>query len=118
MKTARDIAHHVNSGGSAVEVVQDALNRIQSDTSNAFRETFDESALAAAADIDRRIAGGEPGGPLAGVPVAIKDNICTTEGQNQLRFENARRLLLPLRRHRGDPTAGSRGRCCRQGELR
>ena len=81
MKTARDIAHHVNSGGSAVEVVQDALNRIRSDTSNAFRETFDESALASAADIDRRVAAGEPGGPLAGVPVAIKDNICTTEGR-------------------------------------
>ena len=81
MKFARDIAQHVNSGGSAVEVVQDALNRIQSDTSNAFRETFDESALAAAAGIDRRIAEGEPGGPLAGVPVAIKDNICTTQGR-------------------------------------
>ena len=49
MKTARDIAQHVNSGGSAKEVVHDALKRIQSDTSNAFRETFDESALAAAA---------------------------------------------------------------------
>ena len=58
MKTARDIAQHVNSGGSAVEVVQDALKRIQADTSNAFRETFDQSALAEAADIDRRIAGG------------------------------------------------------------
>ena len=81
MKTARDIAQHVNSGGSAVEVVRDALNRIQADASNAFRETFDESALAAAADIDRRIAGGEAGGPLAGVPVAIKDNICTTQGR-------------------------------------
>lgn len=81
MKTARDIATHVNSGGSAVEVVQDALNRIQSDTSNAFRETFNESALAAAADIDRRVANGESAGPLAGVPVAIKDNICTTQGR-------------------------------------
>ncbi len=81
MKTARDIAKHVNSGGSAVEIVQEALDRIQADTSNAFRETFAESALTAAADIDRRVAAGESPGPLAGVPVAIKDNICTTEGR-------------------------------------
>ena len=97
---------------------EDALNRIQADTSNAFRETFDESALAAAAGIDRRIAEGEPGGPLAGVPVAIKDNICTRARANQLRFENARRLPLSFRRHRRNQIAGSRGRCCRQGELR
>ncbi len=81
MKTARDIAKHVNSGGSAVEIVKDALDRIQSDTSNAFRETFDKSALASAAEIDRRVAAGDSAGPLAGVPVAIKDNICTTEGR-------------------------------------
>ncbi len=81
MKTARDIAEHVNSGGSAVEVVQNALNRIESDQSNAFRETFNESALTAAAEIDRRVAAGESPGPLAGVPVAIKDNICTTQGR-------------------------------------
>ena len=81
MKTARDIAKHVNSGGSAVEIVKDALGRIQSDTSNAFRETFDKSALASAAKIDRRVAAGDSAGPLAGVPVAIKDNICTTEGR-------------------------------------
>ena len=64
MKTARDIAEHVNS-----------------DTSNAFREVFHQSALGTAAEIDRRVGAGESAGPLAGVPVAIKDNICTTEGR-------------------------------------
>ena len=36
-----------------------------------------EGALAAAAEIQKRIDAGELTGPLAGVPVAIKDNMCT-----------------------------------------
>ncbi|MGN0401866.1 MAG: Asp-tRNA(Asn)/Glu-tRNA(Gln) amidotransferase subunit GatA [Acetatifactor sp.] len=36
-----------------------------------------EKALAKAADIQKRIEAGEETGPLAGVPVAIKDNLCT-----------------------------------------
>ena len=77
VKTARDIAEHVNSGGSAVEVAKNSLDRIHADCTNAFREVFDQQALSTAADIDRRVASGETVGPLAGVPVAVKDNICT-----------------------------------------
>lgn len=36
-----------------------------------------KGALAAAAEIQKRIDAGELTGPLAGVPVAIKDNMCT-----------------------------------------
>ncbi len=81
MKTARDIAEHVNSGGSAVEVAKNSLDRIHADCTNAFREVFDQQALSTAADIDRRVASGETVGPLAGVPVAVKDNICTQQGR-------------------------------------
>ena len=46
----------------------------------AYISTYPERALEAAADIDRRIAAGQSVGQLAGVPVAIKDNMCTTFG--------------------------------------
>src|SRR4030042_415521 len=46
----------------------------------AYISTFKEQALAKAAEVDKKIAGGEPVGQLAGVPVAIKDNMCTTFG--------------------------------------
>jgi aspartyl-tRNA(Asn)/glutamyl-tRNA(Gln) amidotransferase subunit A len=46
----------------------------------AYISTYPDMALEKAADIDRRIAAGWPVGQLAGVPVAIKDNMCTTFG--------------------------------------
>jgi aspartyl-tRNA(Asn)/glutamyl-tRNA(Gln) amidotransferase subunit A len=49
-------------------------------TIGAFISTHEETALEAAADVDQRVAAGEPVGQLAGVPVAVKDNMCTTFG--------------------------------------
>jgi len=49
-------------------------------TIGAYINTFKEQALAKAQKIDDKIAAGEPVGKLAGVPVAIKDNMCTTFG--------------------------------------
>jgi len=46
----------------------------------AYISTYHDRALETAADIDRRIAAGQSVGQLAGVPVAIKDNMCTTFG--------------------------------------
>jgi len=46
----------------------------------AFISTFEEQAIARAAEIDKRIAANEQVGQLAGVPVAIKDNMCTKFG--------------------------------------
>ncbi|MEV4466909.1 Asp-tRNA(Asn)/Glu-tRNA(Gln) amidotransferase subunit GatA [Micromonospora echinofusca] len=80
--TATEIAGLVASGEtSAVEVTRAHLDRIGAvdDRVNAFLYVDTEGALAAAADVDARRAAGEELGPLAGVPVAVKD-VLTTKG--------------------------------------
>ena len=82
--TARDIASAVRSGAcSARDAVRASLDRIASADSqlHAFLEVFEEDALARAAEIDDARAGGEHLGPLAGVPVAVKDNMCLDHGR-------------------------------------
>jgi len=68
---------------SAREVIDAALDALHARQSqlNAFRESFDDEARAAADEIDRAIAAGESVGELAGVPIAVKDNIATTLGR-------------------------------------
>jgi len=80
---------------SAAESVRAALSRLDSlnPKLNAFLDTFPEQATAQAMLIDDRIARGENPGPLAGVPVALKDNMClaapyggrTTAGSRMLK---------------------------------
>jgi aspartyl-tRNA(Asn)/glutamyl-tRNA(Gln) amidotransferase subunit A len=80
MHTARSIRDGVASGRvSAVEVCRQALARIDrmNPLLNAFNSVCHDRALARAAEVDARRAAGQPLGSLAGVPVAIKDNICT-----------------------------------------
>lgn len=64
---------------SAKEVAENSLARIVSADKavHAFLETTEEAALAAAARVDAAIAAGDiaQAGPLAGVPVAFKDNM-------------------------------------------
>jgi len=65
---------------SAVEVAQAHLDRIAAvdPDVHAFLHVSD-GALAAAADVDARRGDGEPMHELAGVPVAIKDVLCTLD---------------------------------------
>ena len=78
--SAVELAAAVRSGArKAVDVVDEHLARIAERDAeiHAFNHVMADAAQAAAADIDRRIAAGEPVGPLAGVPLALKDNMCT-----------------------------------------
>jgi len=45
-----------------------------------FLSTFKQDALERAKEIDEKIAKGQSVGALAGVPIAVKDNMCTTFG--------------------------------------
>ncbi|NCZ92380.1 MAG: Asp-tRNA(Asn)/Glu-tRNA(Gln) amidotransferase GatCAB subunit A, partial [Actinobacteria bacterium] len=79
-QTAVDIAKQVASGSlSATTVLEEHLSRIteREGEVHAFNLVTTESARATAQAIDESVAKGRPVGPLAGVPIALKDNMCT-----------------------------------------
>jgi aspartyl-tRNA(Asn)/glutamyl-tRNA(Gln) amidotransferase subunit A len=64
---------------SAVEVTQSALEfaKAENPKTNAYLHFSPERAIEAAERVDRKLKAGEDAGPLAGVPVAVKDVIVT-----------------------------------------
>jgi len=78
------IASAVGSGRTtAAAVVQAAVSSLvraeqSPDSLNAFVSFSYEAAMEAARAVDERVRAGQPL-PLAGVPVAVKDNICTLD---------------------------------------
>ncbi len=79
-RPAAELGRLVASGEvSAVEVTRAHLARIGEvdDRVHAFLHVSADEALAAAEAVDRRRAAGEELGPLAGVPVAVKDVLAT-----------------------------------------
>jgi aspartyl-tRNA(Asn)/glutamyl-tRNA(Gln) amidotransferase subunit A len=80
--TAAQLAAAVAAGEvSAVEVTTAHLDRIADVDSqvHAFLHVGADQALAAARAVDEQRAAGEPLGPLAGVPLALKDVFTTTD---------------------------------------
>lgn len=77
---ATEIAKKVLSGEmsarSVIEQHIEIINKIEPDI-NAFNLVTAEQALIDADEIDSKIASGETLGPLAGVPISVKDNLCT-----------------------------------------
>ncbi len=79
--SALEIAAAVRAGErTARAVVEEHLSLIgvREPELHAFNLVTAEQALAAADAVDARVAAGEDPGPLAGVPIALKDNLCTT----------------------------------------
>ena len=80
--SSQDIVAAVHRGDLSAERITAAfLDRIVAfDASiNAFLAVDRAGALATAADIDRRRKAGQRLGPLAGLPVAVKDVLCTAD---------------------------------------
>jgi len=78
--TALGIAAAVRAGErSAREILDEHLAVVDAREGelHAFNLVLADEARAAADTIDARVAAGEDPGPLAGVPVALKDNLCT-----------------------------------------
>jgi aspartyl-tRNA(Asn)/glutamyl-tRNA(Gln) amidotransferase subunit A len=78
--TAIQIADDVRSGRrSAVAVLDEHLAAISAREADvhAFNLVTADAARARAAEIDAAVARGDDPGPLAGVPIALKDNMCT-----------------------------------------
>ena len=76
---ARTIRDAIAAGSvSAVEVCRTCIERVHAVNGalNAFNFIAADRALERAAEIDRRRAAGDGLGPLAGVPIALKDNLC------------------------------------------
>jgi len=66
---------------SSVELTTEFLNRINATNGvvNSYLHVNDETALLAAATVDGSRAAGKPLHPLAGLPIAVKDNLTTTD---------------------------------------
>ncbi len=78
-RTAREIRDEVAGGTlSAVDVCGASLDRMDAvnPALNAFNHIARDRALERAGEIDRQRASGATLGPLAGVPIALKDNMC------------------------------------------
>jgi len=79
-RTVLDIVEGVRAGTrSAVSVLEEHLGRIDEREGeiHAFNLVLADEARIRAAEIDAAVAAGDEPGPLAGVPVALKDNMCT-----------------------------------------
>ena len=75
-RTIADIKQAIESGSSAMSIVEESLSRINKFKHlNAFVEVFSDTAREAALKIDVKIKNGTAG-KLAGVILGIKDNIC------------------------------------------
>ena len=81
-KTALEIGQMIkNKEVSSVEVTKEMLKNIKSrdEKVNAFVTVFEEEAVKQAEEVQAKIDSGELTSPLAGVPMGIKDNICTKD---------------------------------------
>lgn len=103
--TVREICDGLSTGKFTAEALTEAALahvKATNPTFNAIIFHNDEAALETARDVDRRIAAGQPVGPLAGVPIVVKDpmdmkGFPTTAGWKRLNSKFGGVDLMPER---------------------
>lgn len=78
--TAAELSDQIKAGKcSAVEAAEAVFARIEEKEAeyHCYITVNKEAALREAEEVQKRIEAGELSGPLAGVPAAVKDNLCT-----------------------------------------
>jgi len=82
-RSCRDLRDQIAGGEvssvEATKAVFGAIGKYEEEI-GAYISTFEKEALKRAGEIDKKVAAGEELGALGGVPVAVKDNMCTTFG--------------------------------------
>jgi len=80
MASIRELHHQlISKERSAVEITQDAIARIEAiePQVHSFLQITRDRALEQAQQVDAKLAAGDEIGILAGIPIGIKDNMCT-----------------------------------------
>jgi len=82
--TCKELADKIACGAvksvDATDAVFDRIEKVDG-TVGAYISTFKERAMETAKAVDEKIACGESVGALAGVPIAVKDNMCVSFGK-------------------------------------
>jgi AtzE family amidohydrolase len=95
---AAEIAHEVRAGRlRAVDIAEQAIAAARADRWNAYTAVTEARARAEARSVDAAVARGEDPGPLAGVPVAVK-NLFDLVGLPTLAGSKIRRDAAPAAR--------------------
>ena len=100
--TARQLADKIATGQlTSYEATEDVFDRIDARdaTVGAYIRVNREDALARATAIDKCIAEGQGVGVLAGVPIAIKDNMCTKAGKTTCASKILENFAAPYDAH-------------------
>jgi aspartyl-tRNA(Asn)/glutamyl-tRNA(Gln) amidotransferase subunit A len=100
-RTVRQLIEAQRGGASAESIASACLERIRSvdDRVHAYSHVEESAVLEQARRVDAKRRAGQPLGPLAGVPIALKDNLCTLDAPTTCGSRMLRRFRPPYDAH-------------------